>query len=55
MRSDERRRDKAPQETEAEDEATDPSNKQYPTGGWLRRWFWRVADGATRFGSGGGL
>jgi hypothetical protein len=39
---------------EAEEEATTRLAKHYPTGGWFRRWLWRVAEGATRFGSGGG-
>lgn len=28
-------------------------DKQYPTGGPFRRWLWRVAEGATRYGSDG--
>jgi hypothetical protein len=42
-----------PQEAE-EDEAAALLDKHYPTGGWFRRWLWRAAEGATRFGSGGG-
>jgi hypothetical protein len=54
----ERARHENPQEAEEEEEkkkkATALFDKHYPTGGWFRRWLWRVAEGATRFGSGGG-
>jgi hypothetical protein len=36
-----------------EDEAAALLHKPYLTRGPLRRWFWRFAEGATRFGSDG--
>lgn len=48
----ERARQEDPQH--AEEEATALLDARYPTGGWLRRWFWRAAEGATRSGAGGG-
>lgn len=51
----ERTRQEDPQDPQhAEEEATALLDAKYPTGGWLRRWFWRAAEGATRSGAGGG-
>ena len=42
------------EDQQAEEERAVLLDRGFPTGGPLRRWLWRVGEGATRYGTKGG-